>query len=46
MNALETILAVAALIFGVVGVVEANGRNWVAWGVVCLAVIVLIGRFG
>jgi hypothetical protein len=46
MNALETILAVAALIFGVVGVVEANGRNWVAWGVIALAVIVLIGRFG
>lgn len=39
---LLTILAVAALILGIVGVVEARGRNWAAWGVICLAAVHLI----
>jgi hypothetical protein len=39
---IATVLAVAALILGIVGVVEARGRNWAAWGVICLAAIHLL----
>jgi len=38
------VLAIAALILGVVGVVEARGRNWAAWGVICLAALHLISQ--
>jgi len=38
------LLAVAALILGIVSEVESNARNWAGWGVVCLAAIYLIGR--
>ena len=45
MNDLLTlVLAIAALVLGIVGVVEARGRNWAAWGVICLAAIVLLAR--
>lgn len=40
---LVTILAIAALILGIVAVVEAQGRNWAGWGVICLAVLHLTG---
>ena len=46
MSNVQLVLAIAAAILGIVGVIESNGRNWSAWGVVCLAAIVLIGRFG
>jgi hypothetical protein len=46
MSTLELILAIAALIFGIVSEAEGNARNWAGWGVVCLAAIFLIGRFG
>jgi hypothetical protein len=36
------VLAIAALILGIIGVVEARGRNWAAWGVICLATIHLL----
>lgn len=39
---IELILVIAALVFGVVAVVEARGRNWAAWGVVALAVAALL----
>ena len=32
-----TILIVAALVLGIVAVVEAKGRSWAGWGVICLA---------
>jgi hypothetical protein len=38
---LHLILGLAALIFGIIGVVESRGRNWAAWGVICLAIIAL-----
>lgn len=41
---LELILAVIALILGIVAVVEARGRNFAAWGVIALAVIHLLGN--
>ena len=37
------ILAIAALILGIVAVVEARGRSWAGFGVICLAVIHLLG---
>ena len=40
------ILAIAALVFGIVSEVESNGRNFAGWACICLAAIVLIGRFG
>jgi hypothetical protein len=36
---LALLLAIAALIFGIVAVVEGHGRSWPGWGVICLAVI-------
>lgn len=44
MNA-ELVLAILAFVFGLVAVVEANGRNWAGWGVIALALIILLGRF-
>ena len=38
------LLAVAALVLGIVSEIESNGRNWAGWGVICLAAIVLLGR--
>jgi hypothetical protein len=32
---------VVALIFGIVAVVEANGRSWAGWGVIALAAVLL-----
>ena len=40
---LALILAVAALILGIVAVVESKGRSWAGWGVICLAAIQLLG---
>lgn len=40
------VLAIAALILGIVGIVEGGVRNWAAWGVICLAVIHLLGSLG
>lgn len=37
------ILAIVALIFGIVAVVEAQGRSWAGWGVIALAAIHLVG---
>lgn len=36
------ILVIAALVFGIVGLVEGSGRNWAAWGVVLLALVHLL----
>ncbi len=46
MSVLTLILAILALIAGAVAVLEAGGRNWAGWGVIALAIIVLIGRLG
>ena len=43
MNVIIIVLAVLALIAGVVAVFEAGGRNWAGWGVIALAIIVLVG---
>lgn len=40
------IVAIAALVFGIVAVVEAHGRNWAGWGVICLAAYVLLSLLG
>jgi hypothetical protein len=37
------VLALAALIFGIVAVIEASGRSWAGWGVICLALWALSG---
>jgi hypothetical protein len=36
------ILALIALVLGIVAVVESRGRDWAGWGVVVLAVVVLL----
>ena len=36
------ILAIVALVFGIVAVVEANGRSWAGWSCICLAAIHLV----
>lgn len=41
---LGLLLAIAALILGIVGVVEGGLRNWAAWGVICLAVLHLVSQ--
>lgn len=38
------VLAIAALILGIVAVVESRGRAWAGWGVIALAVIHLLGE--
>lgn len=38
------ILAIVALVFGIVSEVEGNGRNWAGWGVIALAAIVILGH--
>ena len=43
---LTLILAVAAFVFGIVSEVESKGRNWAGWACICLAAIILIGKFG
>lgn len=40
------VLAIAALVFGIVSEVESRGRDWAGWGVVCLSVIVVVARLG
>ena len=43
MNVVIIVLAIAALVAGLIAEFEAQGRNFAAWGVICLAVIALIG---
>jgi hypothetical protein len=40
---LELVLALAALILGIAGVIQGI-RNWAAWGVIALAALHLIPR--
>ena len=40
---LELVLALVALVLGIVAVVEARGRSWAGWGVIALAVLHLLG---
>lgn len=39
---LGIVLAVAALILAVVALAQGGIRNWVAWGVICLAALHLL----
>lgn len=41
-DTLALILGVVALVFGIIAVIEANGRNWAGWGVIVLAAIVIL----
>ena len=43
MSNVQLVLAIASAILGIVGVIESNGRNWSAWGVVCLAAMIDFG---
>lgn len=43
---LALLLAVVALVCGVVGIVEGGVRNWAAWGVIALAAVHLLGVLG
>ena len=45
MAMLILILLIAALVFGVVAVIEARGRSWAGWGVIALAIAGLIGAW-
>jgi len=38
-----SVLAVVALVFGIIAVVEANGKSWSGWGIIALAAIHLLG---
>ncbi len=44
MSTLELVLIIAGLVLGIVAVVEARGRSWVGWGVICLAAALLLPR--
>ena len=33
------VLAIVALVFGIIAVVESRGRNWAGWGIIALAAI-------
>lgn len=44
MNILQLVLFIAGLVLGIVAVVEAHGRSWSGWGVIALAVGLLIPR--
>lgn len=47
MNALLVLtLAIVALVFGIVAVIEGQGRAWAGWGVVALAVIEIAAHVG
>jgi hypothetical protein len=37
------LLAIVALVLGIVSVIESRGRSWAGWGVICLAAIHLWG---
>jgi hypothetical protein len=40
------VLLLAGLIFGLVAVVETRGLNWAGWGVIAIAIAVLLMRLG
>lgn len=44
MSTLQLVLLVAALILGIVAVLEQRGRSWAGWACVCLAVALLLPR--
>lgn len=44
MGPLLLLLGLAALVFGVVSVAEANGRSWPGWGLICVGAYILITR--
>lgn len=44
MSTLELVLIIAGLVLGIVAVVEAHGRSWAGWGVICLAAALLLPR--
>jgi hypothetical protein len=44
MPTIVLILVVGAAICGLVGVVQAQGRSWIAWGLLALAIAVLLLR--
>lgn len=39
---IDLILTIAALILGIVAVIEAQGRSFAGWGVICLAAAALL----
>jgi len=41
MSILELLFLVAALVLGIVSVVEARWRSWAGWGVICIALAFL-----
>jgi hypothetical protein len=46
-NTLILILLLAGLVFGVLEVIEPRGkRSWSGWGVLALALALLLGRLG
>ncbi len=44
MTTLTLVLLIVGLIFGIVAVVEANGRNWAGWGVIAIAAALLLPK--
>lgn len=42
MSTIELVLVIAGLILGIVAVIEARGRSWAGWGVVCIAAALLL----
>lgn len=44
MTTATLILLVIGLVFGIVAVIEANGRSWAGWGVIALAAALLLPR--
>lgn len=46
MATVQLVLIIAALVFAIVEEVLTRGRSWAGWGVLCLAVALLLGRLG
>lgn len=38
------LLAIAAFVIAAVAIIQSDGKNLAAWGVLCLAVVLLMGR--
>lgn len=43
-STIQLILEVEAAILGVAAVIESRGKSWAGWGVLLLAVALLLGR--
>ncbi len=41
MDTVQLVALIVAAVFGVIAVIEANGKSWAGWGVLLLALVLL-----